>query len=84
MTTSFNLTAANISRQIVGSFSGMTFSGYTTNGSIVLSSVCLTNVNVCKVNRIYVVTVITANNWFFGIAGGAGILGVGANSPYLR
>jgi hypothetical protein len=62
----------------------MTFSGYNTSGSIVISSVCLINVNVCKVNRIYVVTVITANNWFYGIAGGAGILGVGPNSPYLR
>ena len=62
----------------------MTFSGYVTNGSIVLSSVCLWNVETCKVNRIYVVTAILANNWFYGIAGGNGILGIGPNSPYLR
>jgi len=78
------LTDANISGQVVGSFNGLTFSGYITSGSIVISSVCLINVNVCKVNRIYVVTVISANNWFYGIAGGSGILGVGPNSPYLR
>lgn len=62
----------------------MTFSGYVTNGAIVLSSVCLENVNTCKVNVVYVVTEIIANNWFYGIAGGNGILGVGPNSPYLR
>lgn len=62
----------------------MTFSGYVTNGAIVLSSVCLQNVNTCKVNVVYVVTEIIANNWFYGIAGGNGILGVGPNSPYLR
>ena len=62
----------------------MTFSGYVTNGAIVLSSVCLQNVNTCKVNVVYVVTEIIANNWFYGIAGGNGILGVGPNSPYLK
>lgn len=35
-------------------------------------------------NVVYVVTEIIANNWFYGIAGGNGILGVGPNSPYLR
>jgi hypothetical protein len=30
------------------------------------------------------VTEITANNWFFGVSGGNGILGAGPNSPYLK
>jgi len=38
----------------------------------------------CKLNQLYVVTEITANNWFFGVSGGNGILGAGPNSPYLR
>jgi len=62
----------------------LTFSGYTTNGFIVLNEVCFYNVTVCKVIRIYAVTVITANHWFYGVAGGNGIVGVGVGSPFVR
>jgi hypothetical protein len=63
----------------------MIFSGYNTSGSTVLIEVCLVNLSDCRVNqRVYVVTSISANNWFWGVKGGYGILGGGPNSPYMR
>jgi len=38
----------------------------------------------CKVSYIYAVTSITANNWFFGIKGESGIMGIGPSSPFLK
>jgi hypothetical protein len=63
---------------------GLIFSGYTTNGFVVFNEVCFYNATVCKVVRLYVVTQVTANNWFFGVAGGNGIVGVGIGSPFVR
>jgi len=62
----------------------LTFSGYTANGFIVLNEVCFYNATLCKIVSVYAVTEITADNWFFGVAGGNGIVGVGPNSPFVR
>jgi hypothetical protein len=69
---------------IIGTFTGLTFSGYTTNGLVVINEVCFYNNTLCKVASVYAVTEITANNWFYGINGGNGIIGVGPNSPFVR
>jgi hypothetical protein len=69
---------------VVGSFTTLTFSGYITSGSIVLNEVCIYNQTICKIVRVYVVTQILADQWFYGVAGGSGILGVGPNSAFVR
>lgn len=84
MNSSFPLSFADDSGLIVGSFSTLTFSGYITNGVIVLNEVCFYNQSVCKIVRVYVVTEILADQWFYGVSGGNGILGVGPNSPFVR
>jgi len=45
---------------------------------------CFYNSTICKAVRVYVVTQIIANNWFFGINGGFGIVGVGPGSSFAR
>jgi hypothetical protein len=62
----------------------LTFSGYNTSGTIVLDEVCFYNSSVCKIVRVFAVTQIFADNWFYGIAGGYGIVGVGPGSPFIR
>jgi hypothetical protein len=81
---SFNLGLADESGLIIGSFTNMTFSGYLTSGFIVLNEVCFYNATVCKIIRIYVVTIVSANNWFYGVAGANGMVGVGPGSPFVR
>jgi hypothetical protein len=49
-----------------------------------LNEVCFYNQTTCKIVRIYVVDQIIADQWFYGVAGGSGILGVGPNSPFVR
>jgi len=78
------LSGADDKGQVIGSFSNFAFSGYIGNGSIVLNQVCFYNDTTCKVVRVYVVTEILANTWFFGISGGNGIVGVGPNSAFIR
>lgn len=62
----------------------MTFSGYITSGFVVFDQVCFYNSTVCKLVRVYVVDTILADQWFYGIAGGFGIVGVGPGSPFVR
>jgi hypothetical protein len=81
---SFNLGMADDSGLIIGSFTGLTFSGYTTSGFVVLNEVCFYNATVCKIIRVYAVTIISANTWFYGVAGGNGMVGVGPSSPFVR
>jgi hypothetical protein len=82
---SFNLGFYDDGGLIAGTFSNLTFSGYTTNGVIVWSEVCFYNAtNICKIVRVYAVTEVIGDNWFYGVAGGNGIVGVGPSSPFIR
>lgn len=65
-------------------FTGLTFSGYNTSGFIVLDEVCFFNSSVCKIVRVYAVTIVISDQWFYGIQGGYGIVGVGPGSPFVR
>lgn len=69
---------------IIGAFTGLTFSGYVTNGFVVANEVCYYNTTICKNVRLYAVTQITADHWFYGVQGGSGIIGVGPGSPFVR
>ncbi len=67
MNTTFPLSFADDSGQIIGSFTTLTFSGYVTSGFVVLNQVCFYNQALCKVVRVYVVTEILADQWFYGV-----------------
>lgn len=84
VTSDFPLSFADDNGLVVGSFTTLTFSGYITSGSIVLNEVCIYNQTICKIVRVYVVTQILADQWFYGVSGGSGILGVGPNSAFVR
>ena len=49
-----------------------------------IDEVCFYNSTVCKIVRVYVVDTVVADQWFYGINGGFGIVGVGPGSPFVR
>jgi len=84
LNSSFNLGFADDNGQIIGTFNLLTFSGYITSGFIVIDEVCFYNSSVCKIVRVFLVDTVLADQWFYGINGGFGIVGVGPGSPFVR
>ena len=78
----YNLDLASESNAVIGKFSGVFISGYITSGTIVVDSVTAYNGRT-STTRLYVIEDILANTWNYGVTAGAGIVGLGVNSPFL-
>jgi hypothetical protein len=61
----------------------MMVSGYNTSGIIIFDTLTVSTGKSRSVS-LYVIDQILGNTWNFGVSNGAGIVGMGVNSPFLK